>query len=81
MSYLDGNIIVDTFIKNPNGSNYVYAPVKSGYTVMAAMNGDYNAWSGYVTGISRQGVTEIIWLSSNRSGNIRVNVIYIKTAW
>lgn len=81
MSYLDGNIIVDTFVKNPNGRNYVYAPVKSGYTVMAAINGDYNAWSGYVTGISRQGVTEIIWLSSNRSGNIRVNVIYIKTAW
>lgn len=79
--YLNKNMFVTTFVLNPNGNNYLYAPKKSGYRVLAATNGDLNAWNGWVRGIARQGVTDVIFLNASRSGAIRIDAIYMKVGW
>lgn len=79
IGYNDNNIRVITWIGNPNGNNYIYAPQIEGMYLMSATNGDYNAWQGYVDGISRQGTVDVIWLNKYVSGNIRLNMLYIRT--
>lgn len=79
--YLNKNMFVTTFVRNPNGNNYLYAPQKSGYRVLAATNGDFDAWNGWVRGVARQGATDVILLNAYRSGVIRIDAIYMKVGW
>lgn len=80
VGYLNNNIRAITWVCNPGGNNYVYAPLISGYYLYAATNGDYNAWTGgLVTGIARQGGTDIVFLNGYRNGATRLNLFYVKT--
>lgn len=79
--YLNRNMFVTTFVKNPNGNNYMYAPEKPGYRVLSAINGDWGAWNGWVRGVARQGNIDVVLLNEYRSGNIRIDAIYMKVSW
>ena len=79
--YLNRNMFVTTFVKNPNGNNYMYAPEKPGYRVLSAINGDWGAWNGWMRGVARQGNIDVVLLNEYRSGNIRIDAIYMKVSW
>ena len=79
--YLNRNMFVTTFVKNPNGNNYMYAPEKPGYRVLSAINGDWGAWNGWVRGVARQGNIDVVLLNEYRSGKIRIDAIYMKVSW
>lgn len=79
VGYLNNNIRALTWVCNPGGNKYVYAPRISGYYLYAATNGDYNAFSGEVTSVARQGVTDIVFFNAYHNGAMRLNLFYVKT--
>lgn len=72
-------IHASTVVVNPAGNNYVYVSTLEGYSLLSATNGDWNAWNGWVRGLAKQGSTEVVLLNDYRTGNIRLNLLYIKT--
>lgn len=74
-------IDAETVVINPNGNDYVYVPTIQDYSLLSAINGDWSAWNGWVRGVARQGDTEVVLLNEKRTGNIRLNLLYIKVNW
>ena len=79
MGYLNNNIRAITWVCNPGGNKYVYAPSISGYYLYAATNGDYNAFTGEITSVARQGSTDIVFFNAYHNGAMRLNLFYVKT--
>lgn len=70
--------VFQSIVVNPSGVDRATVtlsktPINSGIVVT---NGDINAWTGYVKGVSVSGNVATVLLSETRSGNIRLNFLY-----
>lgn len=74
--------IFESFIINPQGKNYVTLTLSNNANSgsVLATNGDCNAFGGYITGTKmNDGTNQLkVSLSENRTGDIRINVLYLK---
>ena len=74
-------ILFKTAIVDPAGNDYVDISIPGITSSWAPviMNGDRNAWNGYVTGVhvdQNNGILRV-YLSANRTGEIRINYAYL----
>lgn len=71
-------IISGTAIIDPNGKNYVDIPITgiSANWAPIAFNGDYDTYAGYVLGCVSQNNNLRVYLSTARTGVMRVNYFY-----
>ena len=74
--------VFETFVGDPAGKNYIEFTLSNNTKMrqIFAMNGDSNAFGGYVKGTYIvDGTNKLkVLLSEYRSGNIRINVMYLK---
>ena len=75
------NMMGASFLVNPSGNNYVDITLPQPVSAQAvvAVNGDGNTYPGYVRAVTQSTGSNVIrvHLSELRTGNIRINVMYV----
>lgn len=65
---------VPTFL---TATSYWYVK-KSGYRLLSAINGDWNAQAVRVTGVARQYDTDIVFFEKAVTGSMRIDLLWVK---
>lgn len=73
--------LIKTHVVTGTGKYNIPLPAVSGYKIIAAANGDWNANNVQPNGVAMQGNTPIVLFPSAISGGIRINALYIKMSY
>lgn len=73
--------LIKTHVVTGTGKYNIPLPAVSGYKIIAAANGDWNANDVQPNGVAMQGNTPIVLFPSAISGGIRINALYIKMSY
>ena len=73
--------LIKTHVVTGTGKYNIALPAVSGYKIIAAANGDWNANNVQPNGVAMQGNTPIVLFPSAISGGIRINALYIKMSY
>lgn len=74
---LNSKFVYETKIVSINNADFFYIS-KTGYTLIHASNGDWNAAGFIIKGIANQGDSCLVFLEKTHNGNFRVNLVWNK---
>lgn len=69
--------VYEARIVNPNNSNLFYVS-KSGYSLINASNGNWDAAHNLIKGIARQGSTDIIFFENAQESQIQLTLLWAR---
>lgn len=77
IAVLNNKFVYETKVVSINNSDFFYIR-KTGYILIHASNGDWDAATLNVKGIAKQGDNWIVFLERTYNGNFRANMLWVK---